>query len=117
MAEGKNLKATGDAADVVRGIRTSNHGAPSQSEMTQVSGVKVGPAEGYTSFLSKMGSRLEVEFQNLLKVVLTDCERSEQSIEQMQALDEEIAGVLNQMSVDTGAAGNPSGGGSKATSW
>lgn len=117
MGEGKNLKATGDAADAVRGIRTADHGAPSQPEMTQVSGVKVGPAQGYTSVLSELGSKLETEFQNLLRVVLTDCERSEQSIQQMQSLDAEIAGVLNQMSVDTGAAGNPSGGGSKSTSW
>lgn len=119
MAEGKNLKASSGAADVVSSVISYDHGAPSNSEMSQVTGVTDGPAADYSTKLSRVGGQLEEEFRKLLNLVLADCNYSKQSIEQMQDLDSEIAAALNVIDSEvclpdplTGAST-----GSKDTQW
>ena len=100
MAEGKNLKATSDAAEAVSSLVTNNHGAPSREELAQVSSLKEWPAAAYSDSLGSIGGELGAEFQPLLDRVLADCRSSERSIHEMQDLDAEIAGVLNTFAAE-----------------
>mgnify|MGYP003540033490 CR=1 FL=1 len=94
MAEDKKLSVTADAADVVREVRSYNHGAPSGGEMASASGVEVGPAQIYTNTLSGLGVKLEATFQELLSDILSACDHSQLAIQQMHELDDEIGMAL-----------------------
>lgn len=115
MAGNENLKATDTAAAEVKSVISYQHGAPTSTDMAQVSGVAEWPASNYSGKLGSLGGELEAEFQKLLKLVVEDCKKSELSIQQMQDLDGEIAGVLRSMSVEPGTDSPSNGGGSDAT--
>lgn len=119
MAEGKNLKADAQAAELARNVQSYDHAAPTGSEMAVASGVEEGPGLGYKRTLSEVGARLETTFQQLLREVVQDCDRTQQSIEQMRELDSEISGILKGIVVESGTSAVPAPGSStgKATSW
>lgn len=119
MAEGKNLKADAQAAELARNVRSYNHAAPTGSEMAIASGVAEGPGLVYKRILSEVGAQLETTFQQLLREVVQDCDRTQQSVEQMQELDSQISGILKGIVVERGTSAVPAPGSSagKATSW
>ncbi|MBC9927486.1 MULTISPECIES: hypothetical protein [unclassified Leucobacter] len=102
MAEGKNLKATSIAADAIGSVITYDAGAPSNTEMSQVSGVKEGPAAEYALKLASIGGNLEAQFTKRIAAIQADLKSSKFSIEQMQSVDEDIAVMLRGL--DSGSA-------------
>lgn len=117
MAEGKNLKATGEAADAVGTVISYDFGEPSGAEMSQVSGVRDGPAADYAEKLSMLGGEFANEFRRLLERVRQDASASKLSIEQMQGLDEEIASALNGLAFGDGSTTTTTGGSSAGSQW
>ena len=115
MADGKKLSVTADAADVIRDVRTYNHGAPIAGEMASVSGVDVGPARQYMGALRGLGTLLEVKFQELMSGVDSACDHSEDSIQSMLELDNEIASALRVSAA--GVQGSRSSGGDSPFKW
>ena len=115
MAEDKKLSVTADAADVVRDVRGYNHGAPAAGEMASVSGVNVGPAQIYKGTLSLVGDLLESKFLELMTGIVEACDHSEESIQSMLELDNEIASALRVSAA--GVQGSRSSGGDSPFKW
>ena len=107
MAEGKNLKATSDAAEAIGSVIAYDAGAPLGAEMAQVSGVRVGPAADYARTLASISGVLRDQFAKRLASIHADLQDSKFSIEQMQSFDQDIATMLQGLDSDSAGTDNP----------
>ncbi|QBE49389.1 hypothetical protein [Leucobacter triazinivorans] len=122
MAGGKRIGASSDAGDEVRALRSYDPGAPSESEMQVVSGTDAAAGRIYRSQMQTAGLAFFADFSRHLREIQSDCEASAAMIEEMHALDDEIASALRHMEVPVDApasseASESSSTGGGKTSW
>lgn len=109
MAENVDLIVSAEAAAVVKDLNASASEALVSNSSTIARGVEVDAAVAYKQAMKSIVQRVEDDYRMLMGKVLADCGNSEESIRDLQELDETIAEMLKgvQSSLHASALGIP----------